>query len=251
MISKRFELNGKNAIVAGESSHWAKSIATALAQAGANVAVIGKKSPRLDTAVVAVNAAGKKGLAIETDVTNQSQVIGAVNRAAGELGSIDILVNAPDIQLGKSFLDISPGEWQAVMNGNLQTVINTSKAVGPLMLQQKRGRIINVISCLAERGMKNMSAYCVAMGGILQLTRALSLEWALDGITVNAVGTGWFKDDKQAAFDSNDPLTRYIPAKHYGLPDDIGTVLVYLASNATGFTTGQFMYVDGGLMAHA
>jgi len=251
MTAKRFELNGKQAIVAGESPFWSKYIAAALAKAGADVAIIGKKSTRMDAALNEVKQTGRTALAAVADVTSAAQVKTAVEKVHSQSGKIDILVNVADIRLGKPFLDTSENEWQAVMTGNLVAAMNTCKAVGPIMLAQKHGRIINLVSCLAERGMPNSSAYCVAMGGVLQLTRALSLEWALEGITVNAIGTGWFKEDKKEAFNEADPLARYIPAKHYGLPDDIAPVVVYLASDATSFTTGQFMYVDGALMAHA
>jgi len=251
MTAKRFALKGKKAIITGESPYWAKYIAGALAQAGADVAIIGKKSARLEAAAAEVKKAGRRGLGVEADATSLTQMKNAVAKIAGELGKIDILVNAADIRLGKPFLDTSENEWQAVMTGNLVAAVNACKAAGPGMLAQKKGRIINIVSCLAERGMANSTAYCAAMGGILQLTRALALEWALDGITVNAIGTGWFKTDKKEAFSETDPLAKYIPAKHYGLPEDIGAVVVYLASDATDFTTGQFMYVDGALMAHA
>ncbi len=251
MTAKRFELNGKQAIVAGESPFWSKYIAAALAKAGADVAIIGKKSARMDAALNEVKQTGRTALAAVADVTSAAQVKTAVEKIHSQSGKIDILVNVADIRLGKPFLDTSENEWQSVMTGNLMSAINTCKAVGPVMLARKHGRIINLVSCLAERGMPNSSAYCVAMGGVLQLTRALSLEWALEGITVNAVGTGWFKEDKKEAFNEADPLSRYIPAKHFGLPDDIAPVVVYLASGATNFTTGQFMYVDGALMAHA
>jgi len=96
--------------------------------------------------------------------------------------------------------------------------------------------------------MVNGSAYCVSMGGVLQLTRALAPEWALEGVTVNAIGTGWFNDPDRPV---DERLARYIPGKRYGQPDEIGSLVVYLASDVTEFTTGQFMFVDGGVMAHA
>lgn len=251
MTSKRFELDGKKAVVAGESRFWSKYLVAALASAGADVAVVGKKSARMDSAVAEAVRAGKKGLALTADVRNAVQVKTAIDQAVGELGRIDILVNAADIPFGKPFMETSDNEWQTVMDANLGTVVNTCKAAGAHMLEQENGRIINVVSCLAERGMANSSAYCVSMGGVLQLTRALALEWALKGITVNAVGTTWFTEDKEAAQDGSDPLARYIPAKHYGSPEDIPSVVMYLAADATRFTTGQFMWVDGGLMCHA
>ncbi|MDO9333466.1 MAG: SDR family oxidoreductase, partial [Dehalococcoidales bacterium] len=126
--------------------------------------------------------------------------------------------------------------------------MNFCRATGKQMLVQKKGRIINIISGLAERGIANGSAYCVAMGSVLQLTKALALEWALQGITVNAIGTGWFTEPGKPV---DETLARYIPEKRYGKPEEIGSLVVYLASDVTEFTTGQFMFVDGGLMAHA
>lgn len=251
MTAKRFELTGKTAVVAGESRFWCKYVVAALASAGADVAVIGKKSTRLDEAIAETKQAGRKGLALTADVTSGAQVKDAVDKVIKEFGRVDILVNVADVPFGKPFLKTSENEWQAVLTSNLIAVVNTCKAVGAQMLAQKKGRIINIVSCLAERGMANSTAYCVSMGGVLQLTRALALEWALEGVTVNAIGKGWFTEDRAAAFNETDPLVRYIPAKHYGLPDEIGPVVVYLASDATGFTTGQFMWVDGGLMSHA
>ena len=251
MTSKRFELSGKKAVVAGESRFWGRYVVAALASAGADVAVIGKKSARMDSAVAAAVQAGRRGLALTADIKDTVQVKAAIEKAVEEFGRIDILVNAADIPFGKPFMDTAKDEWQKVMDGNLGAVVNTCKAAGVHMLAQEKGRIINIISCLSERGMANSTAYCVSMGGVLQLTRALALEWALSGITVNAVGTTWFTEDKKAAYEATDSLVRYIPSKHYGLPEDVPSVVVYLASDATSFTTGQFMYVDGGLMCHA
>ena len=251
MTSKRFELSGKKAVVAGESRFWSKYVVAALASAGADVAVIGKESARRDSAVAEAVKAGRSGLALTADVKNAVQVKAAIEKAVEGLGGIDILVNAADITFGKPFIDTTEDEWQTVMDGNLGAVVNTCKAAGVHMLTQEKGRIINIVSCLAERGMANSTAYCVAVGGVLQLTRALALEWALEGITVNAVGTTWFTEDEKAAYDTTDPLVRYVPSKHFGLPDDVMSTVVYLASDATRFTTGQFMYVDGGLMCHA
>jgi NAD(P)-dependent dehydrogenase (short-subunit alcohol dehydrogenase family) len=134
------------------------------------------------------------------------------------------------------------------MDHNFNSVMNFCRAAGRQMLVQKKGRIINIVSGLAERGIANGTAYCVSMGAVLQLTKALALEWALTGVTVNAIGTGWFTEDGSAA---DDAIARYIPVKRYGKPYEVGSLVVYLASDVTDFTTGQFMFVDGGLMAHA
>jgi len=102
----------------------------------------------------------------------------------------------------------------------------------------------------AERGMENGAAYCAAMGGVLQLTRVLDLEWAGHGITINAVGAGWFSETEQTGAAQEELLLKYIPLKRYGLPDEVGSLVVYLASDATDFFSGQFLHVDGAVMSH-
>ncbi len=248
MTAKAFQLKDKIAIVAGDSKFWTKSIVAALAEAGADIAIIAKNSPKLTESVEAARKAGRKAIAIPTEVTSSTQVQRAVNQVIAEYGRIDILVNAGDTPFFQPFLDIKVTEWDKVMDYNFNSVTNFCRATGKQMIVQKKGRIINVVSGLAERGFANGSAYCVAMGGVLQLTRALALEWALQGITVNAIGTGWFSQDGKA---TDETLARYIPKKRYGKPEEIGSLVVYLSSDVTDFTTGQFMFVDGGLMAHA
>jgi NAD(P)-dependent dehydrogenase (short-subunit alcohol dehydrogenase family) len=248
MTAKAFLLKGKVALVAGDSKIWSKAVAEALADAEADIAIAAKSSPRLEDAAEALHKAGRKVLTIPTDVTDASQVQDAVGKVIAEYGRIDILVNAGDIHLFEPFLKIKSEEWNKVMDYNFNSALNFCRAAGKYMLEQKKGRIINIASGLGERGMANGSAYCVSMGCVHQLTRALALEWAQEGITVNTIGTGWFEMPGQ---EINERLARYIPGKRYGQPEEIGSLVVYLASDVTEFTTGQTMYVDGGLMAHA
>ncbi|OGP50104.1 MAG: hypothetical protein A2Y79_07250 [Deltaproteobacteria bacterium RBG_13_43_22] len=248
MTAKAFLLKDKVALVAGDSQLWTKPVASALAGAGADIAIAAKSSPILAEAVEAVHKTGRKALALPLDVAKAAQVQKAVGQVIAEYGRLDILVNSGDIHFFKPFMKIKNAEWGKVMDTNFKSALNFCRAAARPMLKQKNGRIINIVSGLAERGLVNGSAYCVSMGGVLQLTRALALEWARKGITVNAIGTGWFTDPDKAM---DETLARYIPVKRYGRPEEIGSLTVYLASEVTGFTTGQFMFVDGGLMAHA
>lgn len=248
MTAKAFLLKDKVALVAGDSKIWSKPLATALAGAEADIAIAAKKSPRLEEAAETARKAGRKALAIPTDVTDASQVQEAVDKVIAEYGQIDILVNTGDIHLFQPFLDIKSDEWNKIMDFNFNSTLNFCRSVGKHMLERKKGRIINIASGLGERGMANGSAYCVSMGCVHQLTRALALEWAQEGITVNTIGTGWFEMPGE---ETNERLARYIPGKRYGRPEEIGSLVVYIASDVTEFTTGQTMYVDGGLMAHA
>lgn len=250
MVSEEFNLRGKTALVAGDGRFWGKYATAALAEAGADVAVAARSSKKLGEAVEEVQRLGRKAVAIPTDVTKSSQVQKMVEQAIAKLGRIDILVNVADLQFAKPFLEITEDEWHRVMEANLTSVFLCCQAVGKHMLQQKKGRIINITSCLAERGLANSAAYCVAMGGVLQLTRALDLEWAREGITVNAIGAGWFSETDKTGAEQEDRLLRYLPLKRYGHPGEIGSLVVYLASDATDFVTGQFLCVDGAVMDH-
>ncbi|MBU4318003.1 MAG: SDR family oxidoreductase [Proteobacteria bacterium] len=248
MTAKAFLLNDKVALIAGDSKLWAKPVAEALAKVGSNVVIASTASSRLTGAAQAAKAAGAKVLAIPTDVTRTAQVQNAVDKTLGEFGRIDILVNAMDVHFFQPFTSIQSDDWKKAMDYNFNSVLTFCRAVAPSMLERKNGRIISLVSGLSDRGIPNGSAYCVAMGSVLQLTRALALEWATTGVTVNAIGTGWFSESGAA---SDEKLARYIPLKRYGKPEEVGSLVVYLASDVTEFTTGQIMYVDGGLMAHA
>lgn len=250
MVSSEFSLDGKKALVAGDSRFWSKHITAALAEAGADVAVATSDSEKLKEATAEVQKLGKKAVAITADITQSSQVKEMVDQAIAGLGKIDILVNAADLEFAKPFVDITEDEWHRVMAANLNSVFLSCQAVGKPMLSQQKGRIINIISCLAERGMINGAAYCASMGGVLEITRALAIEWARQGITVNAIGAGWPSETETTGAPGEDKLLRYLPLKRYGHPSEVGSMVVYLASDAADYLSGQFMYVDGGIMAH-
>ncbi len=250
MVSEAFKLDGKTALVVGDSPFWSKYVATALAEAGADVAIAARNSKKLTEAVEKVRGLGRKALAIPTDTTKSSQANKAAEQVIAEFGKIDILVNATDLQFAKPFLEITEDEWQRCMDGNLASVVRCCQAVGRQMIKQKKGRIINIVSCLAERGMENGAAYCAAMGGVLQLTRSLDLEWARHGITVNAIGAGWFAEVEKTSAPQEELLLKYLPMKRYGHPEELGSLVVYLASDATDFFSGQFLHVGGAVMSH-
>ncbi|MBL7166069.1 MAG: SDR family oxidoreductase [Dehalococcoidales bacterium] len=250
MGSNEFSLNGKTALVAGDSNYWSKYAGIALAEAGADVAIAARNTKRLGEAAEEVRRQGQKAITIPTDTTDASQVQKMVEQVVAEFGRIDILVNASDLQLAKPFLDVSEGEWRRLIDVNLMSAFHCCQAVGKQMIEQKNGRIINLISCLAERGVENFSAYCASLGGVLQLTRALDIEWTKHGITVNAIGTGWMSEVEKTGVPQEELLMKYMPLRRYGHPREMGPLLVYLASDTTDFFSGQFLYVDGAVMSH-
>jgi NAD(P)-dependent dehydrogenase (short-subunit alcohol dehydrogenase family) len=250
MVAKDFELGGKIALVAGDSKYWSKYAGAALAEASADVAFAARNAKRIEEAAGEVSQRGQKTLTITTDMTDAAQVQKMVDQVVNEFGRIDILVNASDLRFAKPFLETTENEWHRMFDANLDPVFHACQAVGRQMLKQEKGRVINLISCLAERGVENFAAYCAAMGGVLQLTRALDIEWAKHGITINAIGTGWMSETEKTGAPQEELLLKYIPVKRYGRPEEVGSLLVYLASDATDFFTGQFLYVDGAAMSH-
>jgi NAD(P)-dependent dehydrogenase (short-subunit alcohol dehydrogenase family) len=250
MGSNEFSLSGKTALVAGDSNYWSKYAGAALAEAGADVAIAARNTKRLEEAAEEVRRQGQKAITIPTDTIDASQAQKMIEQVVAEFGRIDILVNASDLQFAKPFLDISESEWRRLLDVNLMSAFHCCQAVGRQMIEQKKGRIINLISCLAERGVENFAAYCASMGGVLQLTRTLDIEWAKHGITVNAIGTGWMSEVEKTGAPLEELLMKYMPLKRYGHPSEMGSLLVYLASDTTDFFSGQFLYVDGAVMSH-
>jgi 2-dehydro-3-deoxy-D-gluconate 5-dehydrogenase len=256
MVIEQFSLAGKAALVVGASNPLGRSAAVALAEAGADVGVA--TTTRSAREEVAANscaneiwALDRKGFAQAIDAADERDVDSLVERAVSEFGRLDILVNAQDVHFAKPALEIALGEWRRVIDANLTGVFLACRAAGREMLKRESGRIVNISSVLAERGMANGSAYCAAQAGVLNLTRALALEWARSGVTVNAVGAGWI-DAGGFLADENmkRQLERYLPYKRLAEPEEISGAIVYLASDAATYLTGQVMWIEGGALSH-
>jgi NAD(P)-dependent dehydrogenase (short-subunit alcohol dehydrogenase family) len=253
---KQFSLEGKAALVIGASRPVGRAVAVALADAGADVAV--STTTRLQSEEVAVNsctnevrALNRKGFAATIDAASEIDIQSLLTRTLSELQRLDVLVNAHDLAFAKPLPEVTPNEWRRVMDVNLTGVYLACRAAARPMLSQESGRIINVVSLLAERGMVNGAAYCAAQAGVMNLTRALALEWARSGITVNAIGAGWTEGmGLLADEDARRQLERYLPSKRLARPEEIAGMAVYLASDTAEYLTGQVVWVEGGALSH-
>ena len=253
-----FDLSGKRALVIGAGAPAGRAIALALGEAGADVTVSsisndGDEIMRVKRVQQELTKMGRTSSTVATDVTLGQGVQVMVRQVAKAMDGIDILVNAPDLFLGKSAESTTDMEWNKVMQVNLAGTFHGCRAAGKEMLKQGRGgRIINVTSVLGERAIANAAAYSAAHAGILNLTRALATEWGAQGITVNAIATGWM--DYSPAIGNPDPAAnqtvRFVPMKRAGAADELGPLAVYLASDSCGYISGQVMFVDGGLTKH-
>ena len=248
-----FSLQDKTALVIGASNPIGRAVAVALAEAGADVAVATtlpskREEETLQACFAEIRALQRQGFTQKIDTTSEEEVSSLVQRTVAELGRLDILVNAHDLPFAKPLSDVALAEWRRVLDVNLTGVYLACRAAGGPMLSQAKGRILNMVTLLGERGMVNGSAYCAAQAGVLNLTRALALEWARQGITVNAIGAGWTEGMELIADPAlTQQLTRYLPHRRLAQPQEIAGAAVYLASDAAGFLTGQVVWIDGGV----
>ena len=256
-----FDLTNKRALIIGADNPAGRAIAVAFAQAGADVTCSSTTNDG-DAMLAAkkvsseITATGRKSWTVGTDVTLGTGVQVMVRQVAKDMGGIDVLVNAPDLFLGKPAAETTDVEFNRVMQVNLAGTFHACRAVGREMLKAGSdavgGRIINVTSVLGERGLANAAAYCAAQAGVLNLTRALAQEWSAHGITVNAIAQGWM--EYSAAIGDPNPeanqTVRFVPMKRAGRAEELSGAALWLASESTGYVTGQVIYVDGGLTTH-
>lgn len=250
-VPAEWDLTGKSAIITADRRGWTPFLASALAEAGASVAVAGAVGSDMEAAVATVRERGGVALAVATDVTSAPDVEAMVERTVSELGRVDILVNNARVEFGKPFTEVTETEWRTVMDFNVISAFLCCRTVGRRMLEQGSGRIVNIGSGLAVRGLANSVASCASQGALHQLTSALALEWARSEVRVNAIGAGWLTTETSTEESRGELLVRYLPSRRKGHPTDLCGLLVYLSSDACDFVTGQTVFVDGGALAHA
>ena len=249
-----FSLKGKSALVTGASRGIGRSVAVCLAQAGAQVALVGRDGAALDQAYAEVKAAGGDGLVLKADVADAASVQQAVDAARGRFGKLDVLVCNAGAQRLKPFLEMTQADWRELMATNLEGAIVAMQAVGRGMIEQKSGVVLVMASIYSFVGAPGNSIYCMTKGGLLQLSRALAIEWARYNVRVNAICPGWIETDLTRPYMQDqravDAGLRQIPVRRFGKPEDIGPLAVYLASDEASFVTGQAFVIDGGQIAH-
>lgn len=251
-----FDLTGKVAIVVGGGIGLGRGMACGLAGAGATVVIASRRLEVLRQAAQEMEEeTGGKVIPMRLDVTSVQAARNFVAQVEEEFSRIDILINSAGINVRKSALEFEEADWDRVLDTQLKYVFFMDQAVGRYMVEHGiRGHIINVGSLSSAIGLKNMVAYCSAKGAIVQLTKALANEWAQYGICVNAIGPGYYMTEMTGPL-LKDPevVRRYeekIPMGRLGVPQDLASTAVFLASEASGYVTGQIVYVDGGWLVN-
>jgi 3-oxoacyl-[acyl-carrier protein] reductase len=242
-------LEGEVALVTGASRGIGRAIAESLGRAGA--VVVGTATTEAGAVAIgeALAAAGLQGRGAMLDVADQASVDAVVKNVAGQEGAITILVNNAGITRDNLLLRMQPDDWDAIVSTNLSSVYRTSRACLRGMMKARRGRIINIGSVVGLMGNPGQANYCAAKAGIVGFTRALAREVGSRNITVNTVAPGFIETDMTRALDESqrEAMAAQIPLGRLGAPEDIAAAVVYLASPAGGYVTGETLNVNGGL----
>ena len=246
-----FDLTGKVALVTGASQGLGARFAETLAASGAAVAVAARQVAKLEDLAERIRGAGGSAHAVAMDVTDPASVAAAIEDAEAALGSLDILVNNAGIAVQKPFLEMSPEDYDQVLDTNLKGCFLVAQAAARRMKESGGGSIINISSVLGTEVIGALSTYCASKGGLLQLNRAMALELSRYGIRVNAIAPGYIETPINSDFFKTEPgqkMVKTIPQRRLGQPDDLDGALLLLASDQGAYMTGSLITVDGGFV---
>jgi NAD(P)-dependent dehydrogenase (short-subunit alcohol dehydrogenase family) len=253
-MSTLFDLSGKVAIVTGAGRGLGRTMALGLAQHGADIVAVSRTLTEVEKLVAEVTALGRKALALKVDTSVKADVDRMVARTVETWGRIDVLVNNAGIDIIKPAVDYTEAEWDQILDINLKGYFLCAQGVGRQMLKQRRGSILMNSSIAGSIGVKWLVPYASAKGGVNQLTRTLAVEWARDGVRVNVFAPGYFENVMQGAENiHNEEKERHIrewtAMGRRGRAEELIGPVVFLASDASSYVTGQILMVDGGWTA--
>jgi len=250
MVLDDFRLDGCVALVTGGSQGLGLAMARALAEVGADLAIVARRTERLEQAHAELTALGRRVLVLQSDLSDPAEPGNIVAKTCEHFGRLDILITAAGTQLRKPILDVTVEDWERVMAVNLRAVYFCGQHAARVMREQGGGKIINLASLTSATAWHNVSIYGTGKGGIVQMTKAMALEWAPYHINVNAIGPGTFPTELTEALYTDEArrtaIVGRIPLGRPGAPADLAGATVFLASRASDYVTGQVLYVDGG-----
>jgi NAD(P)-dependent dehydrogenase (short-subunit alcohol dehydrogenase family) len=249
-----FALDGQVAVVIGGGGVLAGAMATGLAEAGADVAILDLSLEGAEARAAAIRqSTGRRATAIQVDATSKADLQSACDAIVAQLGSVDILLNAAGINSGTPFFEISEAEWQRIIDIDLKSVFLACQVFGKVMVDKKSGCVINISSASSNPPLSKVFTYSVAKGGVNQITHFLAREWATSGVRVNAIIPGFFPAEQNRKILTEERVAQimnHTPMRRFGEAEELIGAVVYLASpKAASFVTGSIVRVDGGYLS--
>jgi len=255
MSSTLFDLSGRVAIVTGTSRGLGQYMAHALAKSGADLVLTSRNSEHLLAFESEIEALGRRAVSLQLDVRDKASIEQFAKDAEAAFGRVDILVNNAGCNVRKPALEVTWDDWNLILDTNLRGSFFVAQAVARLMVPRRYGRIINIGSVTSVAGYAGLGPYGASRGGIRQLTMSLADDWGKYGVTVNCLAPGWFRTEQNKVLYENKEWVEYlcdrIPLKRPGQPEDLEAAVVFFASEASRYVTGQTLLVDGGISTGA
>lgn len=250
-IIDSFRLDERVAVVTGAGKGIGEGVAIGLAEAGADLALVARTRSDLERVAAAIRARGRRALVVPCDVADVAAIPSAVRQVVDAYGQIDILVNCAGIQRRMTVLDATVEGWEQVVNTNLRSAYFMTQAVGRVMVEKRRGKIISIASMTTYRGFHAISPYGISKAGIANFTKYLAVEWAPHNIQANAIAPGWITTPMTAQMGEDRVrwVCDHVPQGKFGTPRDVAGLAVFLAGPAADYITGQTIPVDGGFLA--
>ena len=248
-----FDLTGRTAVVVGGTSGIGRAIAHGLAQAGADVVCTSRRIEEVEKAAGEIEALGRKTIRRASDVSNRESIENLLSESAAAFGKVDILVNSAGRTKREPTLDVNEEDWNAILETNLTGTLRTCQAFGRHMIGNGYGRIINIASLSTFVSLFEVAAYSASKAAVASLTKSLAIEWAKQGVNVNAIAPGVFRTALNTKLLDETPrgqefLTR-TPMGRFGNVEELAGAAVFLASDAASYVTGEVLVVDGGFLA--
>ena len=245
-----FSLKKKVALVTGGGSGLGRAMSLALCDAGAEVIVTGRRINKLENVVEEIKVKGGNSFSLALDVQDETSIKNCLDEVKSKKKNIDILINNSGISGPSWAVEQKVEDWDAVINTNLRGTFLMCREVGKTMIKRKKGVIVNVSSVAGMIGIQKLAAYSSSKGGIIQLTKTLSQEWAKYGIRINALAPGYFLTEINKDYFSTESgkkmIENHIPLNRIGVDSELSGAIVFLASDASSFMTGSTLVIDGG-----